>query len=340
MLSGTIVFGAGLSILFSNLSAGWAGVAFNFAGQITDLVSGLIRVHSSLEMAMNSVERVEEYSKLEQEPPAIIPGHRPPENWPTQGRVQVVDLTLKYAPELPDVLKRISFNIEANEKIGIVGRTGAGKSTLSMAFFRILPFVEGKIIIDDVDISTIGLHDLRSRLTIIPQDPILFEGTLRSNLDPLHEKDDALIWDAVKQTGLIESLQRLDGSSGGMVLDSHVAENGSNFSQGQRQLLCLARALLRSSRFIFMDEATASVDHESDIKIQDTIRNRFKEGCVLTVAHRIKTVIDYDRIMVLDDGNIVELDTPRNLFEKQGNFYKMCQESGDFEELKRYVYDN
>lgn len=176
LLSGLIVFGAGTTILFTNLSAGWAGIAFNYASQITSMISNLIQVHSSMEMAMNAVERVEEYSRLEQEAPAIM-AFRPPDNWPNEGRIDVKNLTLRYAPDLPDVLKDLTFSIGANEKIGIVGRTGAGKSTLSLAFFRIIPFLSGSIHIDSIDICKIGLHDLRSRLTIIPQDPILFEGT-------------------------------------------------------------------------------------------------------------------------------------------------------------------
>ena len=253
-----------------------------------------------------------------------------------EGKVQVKDLAIRYAPDLPIVLKNISFEMNPREKLGIVGRTGAGKSSLSVAFFRIVPFFNGTIYIDGLDISTIGLHDLRSKLTMIPQDPVLFEGTLRSNLDPLNEHQDLAIWDALRQTGLLESLQTGTFDTNTQItLENVVAENGSNFSQGQRQLLCLARALLRSSRFIFMDEATASVDPETDAKIQQTIRSRFNHGSVMTVAHRLRTVIDYDKILVLSDGAIVEHDTPINLLLKKGVFFKMCQESGEYEDLFR-----
>ncbi|KAL5034983.1 Transporter of the ATP-binding cassette (ABC) [Batrachochytrium dendrobatidis] len=370
VLSEIIVFGAGLSIIISGVSAGWAGVAFIFANQFTGNMTRMIQVHSSMEMSMNAVERVEEYSKLPQEPPAIVDTYRPPANWPTQGKIEVQDLTIKYASDLPDALKSISFSVQPCEKLGIVGRTGAGKSTLSIAFFRILPFVKGTIVIDGIDISRLGLRDLRSCLTIIPQDPVLFEGTLRSNLDPLNEHDDETIWKALQHTNLLESLQKPQerrsdtdsivvedddlarGSSSpvtaismtdsfgvdrtansSLSLNAHVNENGNNFSQGQKQLMCLARALLRSRRLIFLDEATASVDADTDSKIQDTIRSQFSDATVLTVAHRLRTVIDYDRVLVMDQGEVAEIGTPFELLERKGMFASMCRESGDYDQL-------
>jgi ABC-type multidrug transport system fused ATPase/permease subunit len=201
-----------------------------------------------------------------------------------------------------------------------------------MAFFRILDAVSGTIEIDDVDISQLGVRDLRSRLTIIPQDPVLFEGTLRSNLDPLNEHSDDVIWDALRLTHVLESFQVTENSPA-LSLDNAVNENGSNFSQGQRQLLCLARALLRQSKFIFLDEATASVDPETDAKIQQTVRSEFSNGTILTVAHRLKTIMDYDRVLVLDQGTVREIGTPKELLKKKGMFYDMCQESGEFELL-------
>ncbi|KAI8921698.1 hypothetical protein BC831DRAFT_515070 [Entophlyctis helioformis] len=377
VLSATIVFGAGLSILVSGVSAGWAGVAFNFATQFTGMMSAIIQIHSSMEMAMNAVERVEEYSKLEQEPPMIVESYRPPDLWPNEGKVEFQNLSIKYAADLPDALSDLTFTVQPHEKLGIVGRTGAGKSTLSTALFRILPFSSGTIFIDNLNVSRMGLRDLRSRLTIIPQDPLLFEGTLRSNLDPLDEHSDEAIWNALKLTHLLDSLQRpqeggsasgtstpgmtpaRSGSSGtplapapaaaaaaaalataapgnqAITLEARVTENGTNFSQGQRQLLCFARALLRKSRLIFLDEATASVDADTDAKIQDTIRTQFKDATVMTVAHRLRTVVDYDRILVLDQGKVAEIGTPYELLQSNGHFASMCRESGDYEQLTR-----
>lgn len=276
-LSSVLVFIAGASILSSNLSAGWAGLAFNFANEVTSMLNRSIMTHSSLEMAMNSVERIEEFAMLPQED--YEGSLEMPEVWPSDGAVRVEKLVIKYAQDLPNVLKNVSFNVRPREKLGICGRTGAGKSTLSMAFFRILPYTSGTIFIDDINISLLGVGELRSRLTIIPQDPVLFEGTLRSNLDPLSQHTDDEIWEALKLTHLLSSLPSV-------TLDAAILENAANYSQGQRQLLCLARALLKSSRFIFMDEATASVDAETDAKIQTTIRTSFQSSTILTVAHR------------------------------------------------------
>lgn len=204
-----------------------------------------------------------------------------------------------------------------------------------MAFFRIIPLSGGSITIDGIDISTLGLGDLRSRLTIIPQDPILFSGSLRSNLDPLSEHEDASLWQALKRVRLLDSMQLNEDGESSMSLESSVSAGGSNFSQGQRQLLCLARALLRRNRIIFLDEATASVDNATDARIQETIRQEFVGSTILCIAHRLRTVIDYDRILVLDNGQVAEFGSPLELIERSpaGIFRKMVEETGEFEEL-------
>ncbi|KAJ2999430.1 hypothetical protein HDV02_002915 [Globomyces sp. JEL0801] len=351
VISAVVVLCAGLAIAFTDLQAGWAAMTFSYSLDFTNCLLWAVRLHAEMEMAMNSVERVEEYTDIDQEPPMIIESRRPAPNWPDRGTVEVRDVSIRYAPELPDVLKKVSFDIKAHEKVAVVGRTGAGKSTLSLAFFRILPLSSGSIIIDGEDIGELGLYDLRSRLTIIPQDPVLFTGTLRSNLDPLEENDDQTVWEALKRVNFIESMQQpqtvdesaTDNNSASsesvnpsaLTLDFPVTENGGNFSQGQRQLLCLARSLIQRNRIIFLDEATASVDNETDARIQATIRKEFFDSTIICIAHRLRTVIDYDKILVLDKGAVLEFGTPLDLIENSSNgtFRSMCEETGEFEEL-------
>jgi ABC-type multidrug transport system fused ATPase/permease subunit len=303
------------------------------------------------------VERIDEYLKIEQEPPRIVDAYRPPPEWPYEGAIKVENLSIRYAPDLPDVLKQVSFEVGKFEKIAVVGRTGAGKSTLSLAFFRIIPLSGGRIIIDGHDIGLMGLEDLRSRLTIIPQDPVLFTGTIRSNLDPLSQHSDNAVWEALRRVNFVETMQTAvqdnveseqdngesdDEQTVGMTRGSHsfsldysITENGQNFSLGQRQLLCLARSLLQGNRVILLDEATASVDNETDARIQRTIREEFADSTILCIAHRLKTIIDYDKVLVLDKGVAVEYGSPFELMEhsKVGVFKKMCMETGEYYEL-------
>jgi ABC-type multidrug transport system fused ATPase/permease subunit len=207
---------------------------------------------------------------------------------------------------------------------------GAGKSTLLLAFFRILPILEGRILIDGIDISTLGLYDLRSRLSIITQDPVLFSGTLRSNMDPKVEFNDAAIWDALNRVKFFESFQFSDTI---INLDYSITESGSNLSQGQRQLICLARSLLYRKKVIFLDEATSSVDNLTDERIQMAIRTEFANTTIVTIAHRLSTIIDYDQVLVMDKGTIVEYGTPKQLIDSFGVFSNMCVQTGNFEEL-------
>ncbi|KAJ3171396.1 hypothetical protein HK101_011253 [Irineochytrium annulatum] len=345
-----ILVSTGLLIITGKVGPAFAGLCINFALQLTDTLIAMVRQMSWLEMSMNSVERCQEYLELEQEAPAIIDNHRPPSNWPSEGRILIDNLVMKYAPDLPEVLKGISADIGTCEKVGIVGRTGAGKSSLTLAFLRAVEPASGTIVIDGVDIRQIGLRDLRSNITIIPQDPILFAGTVRSNLDPFLNQSDADLWAALKRarlsTGMTPSakpptlpsttptpLTRSSSSQLTMVedgqpagprsqgefsvtLDTIISEGGANLSAGQRQLLCLARSLAKKSKVIMLDEATASVDTETDARIQDTIRNEFYDCTVLTIAHRLKTVADYDRIIVLDNGEIIENGSPLELMEQ------------------------
>lgn len=305
-------------------SAGLAGLALTSALNLTGLMSWMVRQTTELEVNMNSVERLIEYDDEPTEAPAIIQGNRPLPDWPTRGQVCVENLVVRYRPELDPVLHGISFTVGSSEKIGVVGRTGCGKSTLMMALYRIVEPWSGRVVIDSIDISTIGLQDLRSRLSLVPQDPIVFSGTIRSNVDPFSAvSNDEEIWEALKQAGLAGTVRGMDGG-----LDANIAETGSNLSSGQRQLLCMARALLRSSRILILDEATSSIDTATDKIIQSTISNAFKDSTVLTIAHRLHTIINSDRVLVLDAGKVAEYDAPSELLSKpDGTFKRLVCES-------------
>ncbi|KAF9374646.1 hypothetical protein CPB97_011989, partial [Podila verticillata] len=234
------------------------------------------------------------------------------------------NLEMRYRPELPSVLHDLSLDIQGGEKSGVVGRTGAGKSSIMMALFRLVEPTKGTIEIDGVDVSKIGLFDLRTRLAIIPQDPILFSGTIRSNLDPFEKRTDQELWEVLERSDLKTYVTSCEGG-----LDSQVSEFGENLSVGQRQLLCLARAMLTHARVIIMDEATASVDVATDVMLQKAIRVDFANSTVLTIAHRLNTVIDYSRVLVLDHGVIKEFDTPANLLRNPDSvFSSMVDETG------------
>ncbi|KAG2220577.1 hypothetical protein INT45_008758 [Circinella minor] len=315
---------------------GMAGLALSYSLTFVFHVLWVVRMYAINEMNMNAIERLHEYLDVDQEPPAHIPHTCPSVHWPETGKIKVENLVMQYAPESPAVLRNVSFETRPKEKIGIVGRTGSGKSTLTLSLFRFMEATSGQIFIDGVDISKIGLEDLRSRLTIIPQDPVLFSGTLRSNLDPFDQHDDVELWAALKRSHLIDHHQEEeeDNNKNTISLDSPVTANGSNWSQGQRQLIALARALVKKSSLIILDEATSSVDFDTDHRIQQTIRKEFVNSSLLCIAHRIRTVADYDRILVLDQGQVLEFDTPYHLISKEnGIFRQMCERSGEFNEL-------
>ncbi|KAG9063667.1 hypothetical protein KI688_003778 [Linnemannia hyalina] len=484
-------FIAGILILLNieRVEAGWAGISLVSTLNIMGLIYWLVRIYTEMEMSLNSVERVQEYLHMPQEPPAILPGSRPPAGWPYDGTIEIKDLTMQYAPDLKPALEGISIRVRPREKIGIVGRTGSGKSTLALSLFRFMEPTAGSIVIDGIDICKIGVEDLRRSLTIIPQDAVLFNGTIRSNLDPFQEHDDLEIWESLRRVHLVKARGSRSGSASSMSsspygdqhpdqpnfhrhphahhesspydmngsgplfnldpipsgldslmldasaseyqngvyndpfhpavcpqpmptasavlspvsryetmdpatqtvastpllyghnngllpvdpmsprvlcsafnqgetaepapaqqtsspqpqsdqvdpfesLDSPVSDGGHNFSQGQRQLLCMARALLRQSKVIIMDEATASVDFATDERIQTTIRNELGDSTLITVAHRLRTIMDYDRVLVLEEGRVIEFDSPINLITNPSSrFRDMVEKSGECDTL-------
>ncbi|KAL0895660.1 hypothetical protein ABMA27_011740 [Loxostege sticticalis] len=292
---------------------GNVGLAITQAMGLTGMFQWGMRQSTELENQMTSVERIQEYSNIESEPPLTSePDKKPPPSWPEAGRVEFRHVFLYYAPGEPPVLKDLCFEIEPKEKVGIVGRTGAGKSSLINALFR-LTTIEGEIIIDGRETSSMGLHELRSQVSIIPQEPVLFSGTMRHNLDPFDEYPDQVLWRALEEVELKEAVMELPAG-----LSSRISEGGGNFSVGQRQLVCLARAIVRRNRLLVLDEATANVDPQTDALIQTTIRNKFADCTVLTIAHRLHTVMDSDKVLVMDAGQMVEFDHPHNLLQKPG----------------------
>ena len=319
-----------------------------------------------------STNLILQYTELDTE---ALGGKSPPAAWPTEGRIEVNDLVVGYTPDLPPVLKGLTFSVNRNERIGVVGRTGAGKSSLTLALFRFLEAKSGSIHIDGLDISKIKLHDLRSRLAIIPQvsntpslpspiqprltptqDPVLFSGTVRSNLDPFDHHTDAALRDCLERVHLLTdsgtatpstptSPNNSKNTNPFNNLLSPIAEGGLNLSQGQRQLLCLARAIVSRPRVMVLDEATSAVDMATDTLIQRSIREEFTDATLLVIAHRLSTIADFDRVLVLSDGKVAEFGTPRELWESSGDgkggmgmFRAMCEESGERERLRGIVF--
>ncbi|KAJ7063750.1 ABC protein [Mycena amicta] len=334
----------------SNISPAQIGLVLTYTTQLTQMCNAATRQTAELENYMNSVERVVHYSGKELTPQEAAyesdKEHKPPPEWPQEGRIEFKDVEMQYRPGLPKVLHGISMTIHAGEKIGVVGRTGAGKSSLALTLLRIVEF-KGKILIDDVDISQIGLKDLRSNISIIPQEPILFSGTVRSVLDPFNKYDDTRLWDALRRSYLVDSgtSTPMDSESLSIEelvdkedenqqarhridLDTVVEIDGANLSVGQRSLLSLARALVKDSKVVVLDEATASVDLRTDHQIQRTIQYQFKDKTLICIAHRLRTILSYDRILVLDAGKIVEFDTPLELFSQPSSIFRgLCEKS-------------
>uniref|UniRef100_A0A069DZT4 ABC-type glutathione-S-conjugate transporter n=1 Tax=Panstrongylus megistus TaxID=65343 RepID=A0A069DZT4_9HEMI len=326
MVGNLIIF---FSALFSvigrdTMNAGLVGLSVSYALQITQTLNWLVRMTAEVETNIVAVERIKEYGETPQEAPWEITPSVAKDDWPAKGNVEFKKLEIRYREGLELVLKGISFDINGGEKVGIVGRTGAGKSSLTLGLFRIVEAAGGSILIDGIDISKLGLHALRSRITIIPQDPVLFSGTLRINLDPFEKYMDDQIWRSLELAHLKAYVKGLPAG-----LQHQVSEGGDNLSVGQRQLVCLARALLRKSKVLVLDEATAAVDLETDDLIQSTIRTEFADCTVLTIAHRINTILDSDRVLVLDKGEIVEFNSPDTLLKDRTSlFYSMAKDAG------------
>jgi len=308
-----------------NISAGWLGIALTNSIEITSYLKYGVQMLARLEADMSSVERILDYTdNVEPEAADVISNKDPHDGtWPSKGQIEFSNASMRYR-DGPIVLKNLNFTVNAGEKIGVCGRTGSGKSSLMIALFRISELEkDGQIEIDDVNIGEIGTATLRGNISIIPQDPVMFSNTVRYNLDPFKTKSDEELWDVLKKVEMGEVIAALPKG-----LDAAVSEGGENFSQGQRQLLCIARSLLRKPKILVMDEATASIDNETDAMIQRMIRDNFQGSTVLTIAHRLNTIMDSDRILVLDDGHIVELDTPEKLMAKEsGHFRAMVEKS-------------
>ena len=367
--------GAFIVLSVGHVDAGAAGLAMTYAVTFTENVLWFVRLYASNEQNMNAVERIKEYLDVDQEAAAIVPENRPEANWPSKGSVEFIGYSTRYRSDFDLVLRHVTFRVLPGEKVGVVGRTGAGKSSLALALFRALEAEDGKILVDDVDIGLIGLQDLRDNIVMVPQDPTLFTGTIRSNLDPFSLFTDEEIYTALRRVQLIgpasatpsrpstpKPLTKLAQSSPAKQhlrnissiaesssaepgsplenknifrnLSSPVAESGTNLSQGQRQLLCLARAMLKNPKVLLMDEATASIDYATDAKIQETIREI--KNTTVTIAHRLQTIIDYDKVLVLDKGEVLEFGDPWQLIsEEDGMFRSMCVMSGDLDILER-----
>ncbi|XP_005090015.1 multidrug resistance-associated protein 1 [Aplysia californica] len=307
-----------------SITGGVMGLSITYALSITENLNWLVRMTGDLETQIVSVERIKEYTELTTEAAWECFSHRSPLGWPQEGHIKFENLSLRYRDGLDLVLKAVSFDVQPGEKVGIVGRTGAGKSSLTLALFRLVEPAGGRILIDGIDIGTLGLHDLRAKVTILPQDPVIFAGSLRMNLDPFEEYGEHALWTALEHAHLKDFVEGLPNK-----LEHECGEGGENLSVGQRQLLCLARALLLKTKILILDEATAAVDMETDEVIQTTIREEFSHCSILTIAHRLNTVMDYDKILVLDKGEVMEFDNPQILLQRPDSlFYSMAESAG------------
>ena len=327
LIGSVIVIAATFLVIQGNVSAGLAGLTLVYALDVTKYMEHGTNMASELETKMNAVERIVQYLDKELESdhetkPDVAVGL--PVGWPATGELAIEKLSMRYRPGLPLVLKNLSFTVHGGEKVGICGRTGSGKSSMFVALFRIVEPASGTVRLDGVDIMTLGLRDLRSKMAMIPQDPFMFAGSIRTNLDPFDEHKDDEVWDVLTKVGLRAMVEKAAKK-----IDMEVIDNGANFSLGQRQLLCMGRALLRQSRVLMMDEATASVDMDSDALIQKTVREAFSHCTTLTIAHRLNTIMDSDKVAFLEDGELSEYGEPDELLKnKNGKFSALVSGSG------------
>ncbi|OQR90434.1 multidrug resistance-associated protein 1 [Achlya hypogyna] len=330
LLSASLILVISLSLVYARaiLSPGLVGLVFNYALNVPLNLQYLIQDASEIEKNMVSPERIIEYTAIAPEAPRVVAGAVSTQTWPSAGAIEFRQVSFRYKETDPLVLKDVSVSLRGREKLGLVGRTGAGKSSLTMALFRINELTGGQVLIDGVDCAGVGLKTLRQSIAIIPQNPVLFKGSLRQYLDPFEQFADDALWGVLRKVDLVERTAEAG-------LATAVEENGDNFSVGERQMLCMARALLLRAKVVVMDEATAAMDHETDQRLQQVIRSEFADSTVLTIAHRLDTVLDCDRILVFDHGRLVQCDTPAALIAQgDGIFYELCDEGGYLDKLK------
>jgi len=314
-----------LPLNFQNSNAAFVGVALTYSLDMSRYIQAIAKSVSDMEQKFTSIERIFEYCAVPQEAASILPADSAlPKDWPPRGAIEYRDVTMRYRPELEPALRGLNFAVSAGEKLGVVGRTGSGKSSIIVTLLRLTEVESGTVLVDGQDVRQMGLHTLRQRLAMIPQEPVLFgKTTLRRNLDPFGEHADSVVMEALAKVQMDSKESVPDG------LDTEVQEGGAPFSVGQRQLLCLARAVLRRSRIILLDEATASVDNETDTLIQRTVRETFQESTVLCIAHRIRTIMDSDKILVMGAGVCQEFGAPQELLATKGSQFRALAEESN-----------